>query len=78
MVPDENEAIDVLQEISELKAQMGMCLGMARSLAEHVGRGTGGREISLTITQLQEAGHWLHDASELLQPSGIDNGSSNQ
>jgi hypothetical protein len=57
----------IMQEIDELKAEISMCLGMADTLSQHVGRGKGGREISLTITQLQQASHWLRDVSELLQ-----------
>jgi len=56
----------IMQEIDELKAEISMCLGMADTLSQHVGRGKGGREISLTITQLQQASHWLRDVSELL------------
>lgn len=58
---------DILGEIDELRAEISGRLGQAYVLSSHVGRGIGGREVSLVITKLQEANMWLRQASELLQ-----------
>jgi hypothetical protein len=57
----------LLQEILELRAEISGRIGQAQALAKNVGRGTGGREVALTITNLQQANMWLREASELLQ-----------
>ena len=46
---EENELL--IQEIERV-------LEHAHKVATQLGRGTGGRENSLCITQLQQAGHW--------------------
>jgi hypothetical protein len=33
-----------------------------QAVAKEIARGTGGREIALSITKVQEAQHWLTDA----------------
>lgn len=35
-----------------------------KEVADEVGRGPGGRELSLAITKLEEAGFWLHKARD--------------
>jgi hypothetical protein len=58
---------DILGEIEALRADIGGCISTSHVLASHVGRGIGGREVSLAITKLQEAAMWLRQASELWQ-----------
>lgn len=58
---------DILGEIDELRAEISGRISQAYVLSSHVGRGIGGREVSLTITKLQEANMWLRQASDLLQ-----------
>jgi hypothetical protein len=50
------------QTLDQLKRTLE-CLEQA---ATTVNRGPGGREIALAKTALQEAGHWLKDAKEIL------------
>jgi hypothetical protein len=40
---------------------------MGKKLDAQIARGTGGREISLSLTELERARHWARDAKELLQ-----------
>lgn len=59
---------------SELFTLMGEITGRiaeARTLSDHVGRGTGGREVSLCITNLQQANMWLKEAAALLFPTPV-------
>ena len=47
------------EDIAELAEALLEALVEARAVAEKIGRGAGGREMSLTITKIQEAQHWL-------------------
>lgn len=58
-----NEPIDVAWLISLITA----ALGEAKRTSDKIARGTGGREISLCITKLEEARHRAVDAMMLLQ-----------
>lgn len=37
-----------------------------RALAERINRGAGGREVALARTKLEECGHWLDAAGNLM------------
>lgn len=54
------------QKILDCLIQLTDVLASVQSTASSVGRGPGGREMSLVITNLQQAGHWLHDAKDIL------------
>lgn len=60
---------EILHALDEMRAEVGTCLIMARAIAEKIARGDGGREVSLGITHLQDAGHWFREAAELLMPA---------
>lgn len=40
---------------------------MGKKLADQIARGTGGREVALALTNLEQAGHWAVDAKALLE-----------
>lgn len=40
---------------------------MGKKLADQIARGTGGREVALSLTNLEQARHFARDAKELLQ-----------
>ena len=61
-------------DVSLLLAQIGAALEEADVVAKHVGRGVGGREVSLCITKLEEARHRAVDAMILLQPPSEEPG----
>jgi len=56
-----------MEQVDALKTEITAWIARTREVANLVGRGTGGREMSLALTKLQEAGHWIRDASDLLQ-----------
>ena len=62
---------DILNDLDELRADIGNCLSKARVIGDKIARGTGGREVSLAITQIQQGGHWLREASDLLTKQSI-------
>jgi len=55
---------EIIQEIYETQAHLNHSLVDARKIAEQINRGTGGREVALAITKLQEAKMWLKQAVE--------------
>lgn len=59
----------ILKEMDELSVAITSCQAYATVIATHINRGQGGREISLTITKLQEAQSWLRYAKDELTPS---------
>lgn len=67
MTVNEKNVSDTV-DVSWLLAQIGAALKEADVVAKQVARGTGGREISLCITKLEEARHRAVDAMMLLQP----------
>lgn len=50
---------NVHEEALKLQSEVASALWSARALADHIARGTGGREVALVITKLQEAQSWL-------------------
>lgn len=57
-----------LAKLRGLKADINASVGHAREVAEtHIQRGVGGRELSLAITNLQQAQMWTEEASRLLE-----------
>ena len=54
-------------DVSYLIGLINEAMIEAKKVAEQVGRGVGGREISLTFTKLEEARHRAVDAMMLLQ-----------
>lgn len=57
--------------IDSLQDNLGDVLIFAKRLAEKVGRGKGGREMSLCITNIEQAYMWLM-ASRRIQETGED------
>lgn len=53
-------------QIDQTLDQLKQTLACLEQAATTVNRGPGGREIALAKTALQEAGHWLKDAKEIL------------
>ena len=61
-----HEGVPTVHGTKTLLLSIDACLRQAKALADSVNRGTGGREIALAITKLQEAKHWAGEAlSEL-------------
>lgn len=52
----------MVNDIKEKRVQIDACIRAVRGLATQIDRGPGGREISLSITKLQEAKMWLGQA----------------
>ena len=71
----DNEAI--IQEIYEAMGMVTGCVGDVHAIADHIARGTGGREVALAITNLQQARMWLKQAVEELLPVVPTEGTSN-
>lgn len=57
---------EIIQEIDELRTMVTECQRGAKILANDINRGTGGREVALAITALQEVQSWLRYAQEEL------------
>lgn len=57
---------EILNDLDELRGSLDQCLNRAQAIADKIARGTGGREVALGITWLQQAGHWFRGASEIL------------
>lgn len=49
-------------KVKDLRVEIDRVTKQAQSLAESIARGDGGRELSLTITKLQEAKMWAGSA----------------
>lgn len=60
-------------QIDQTLAQLKQTLTYLEQAATTVNRGPGGREIALAKTALQEAGHWLKDAKEIVDTQGGSN-----
>ena len=56
-------------EIEAIKLQISQVIEDAQKLAETIARGPGGREVALTITQLQQAEDWFQRAKQIIIPS---------
>ena len=54
------------EQVVDALMQLRRALSRVEEASATVNRGPGGREISLARTALQEAGHWLKDAKEIL------------
>lgn len=55
------------RQIDKCLTELEIALKDLKSAADTVGRGPGGREVSLAITNLQQAEHWLKDAKDILE-----------
>jgi hypothetical protein len=63
--PDNTE--DKVAALRELHITINLAISAARDIADVlIKRGIGGRELSLAITSLQQAGHWTDDAANEL------------
>lgn len=60
---EEQETISVDRLIYLINAAHGM----GKKLADQIARGTGGREVALSLTELERARHWAMDAKALLE-----------
>ena len=57
-----------LAKLRGLKEDINASVDHARAIADtHIQRGTGGRELSLAITNLQQARQWVDEALSELQ-----------
>lgn len=52
----------MVNDIKEKRVQIDACIRAVRGLATQLGEGAGRREVSLSITKLQEAKMWLGQA----------------
>lgn len=59
---------DLIQETLEAYYFGNSYLADLRKLSARIARGTGGREVSLAITNLQQVGHWLMEAINEMTP----------
>lgn len=64
-VPVERQKV----EVKNLRVQIDKNIQEAQTLADAIGRGSGGREISLVITKLQEGKMW---AGKILEALGSE------
>lgn len=56
-----------LAKLRGLREDIDASVDHARAIADtHIQRGTGGRELSLAITNLQQARMWVEEASRVL------------
>jgi hypothetical protein len=61
---------ELIAQIDEASSYLNGALVDARKLADRIARGTGGREVSLAITNLQQAGMWLKQAAAEIDAVG--------
>ena len=57
------------EDIHDFRKKIDANIVLGQELSKHIGRGTGGREISLVITKLQEAKMW---AGKILEAIGSE------
>lgn len=54
--------ITLINAMKELRVSINGDIRYAQSLAQEINRGTGGRELALAITNLQQARMWVGEA----------------
>lgn len=63
---NEDQIKQINELLNALQADIQLAIEKGRFLNTIIARGTGGREVALCITQLQQAGHWLTEGQELI------------
>jgi len=61
---------ECIQRLKALCVRIQREMEEARSINEVIARGTGGREVSLGITQLEQGDHWFQAAIQKIESEG--------